>query len=222
MFKVEMKGLEKAMEAVSPQTLQKATTSALNKLVSQVRTAAVKKVTDKWNIKRSDLTTTGTGKARLEIKRATWGNQTATLTITGRSVSLSYFGAIQLNRGATIAGKIGKFDKSNANKKTGSMITKAQKTGLQGIAVQILKGGKTTMLPSAFFARVNAGYHGFHIGAFNRKGKARLPIAEKRLISIPSMFNQAPVMAEVQRVIDEKWSYIFVHELNFYLDKAGK
>jgi hypothetical protein len=213
MFKVEVKGIAEAMEAFDPKKVQAATASALNKLMDQVKTAAVKKVTETWNIKRNDLTTTGTGNARLQIKRATWGNQTVTLFITGRPVSLSYFGAVQIYGTRTRSRKGNEI-------KPGAVTKRMLKAGPlpQGVKVQI-KRGQQTILKSAFLARVKAGGQGQHIGVFNRYGKARLPILEKKLISIPSMFGQAPVMSEVQRLINEKWESIFRHELTFYMNK---
>ena len=213
MFTVKVEGIREAMEALDPKKVQAAASSALNKLMAQVKTAGVNKVASTWNIKRNDLTTTGTGKGRLQVKRATWGNMETVLAITGRSISLSYFGAVQIygNRTRTRKGQ-----EIRQGKLTGRM----RKAGPmpQGVIVELIKG-KRTYLKSAFLAKVKAGNQGQHIGVFNRLGMSRLPIMEKKLISIPSMFSQAPVMAEVNRVINENWEKTFKHELEFYLSR---
>lgn len=134
MFKVEITGLTALQEILHPQTIRSATTSTLNKLMGQVKTAAVKNVTARWNIKRNELTTTGTGKARLQIKRARWNNQTVTLDITGRPISLSYFGAIHLR--GEVATRYGATGKKGISKQMIKKIISAQNKGQGGVIAQ--------------------------------------------------------------------------------------
>lgn len=213
MFNIKVEMSDDLKRLVDPSTMKKATTSALNKVMNQAKTAAVNAVTEKWNIKKSDLTTTGTGKARLQIKRATWSSQTVTLEISGRPLSLSLFGARQV-MGGTVRARLG--DSIKKGKVTGRM----KKAGPvpQGVMVQLLKG-RTTYLHKSFLARVRAGETGHHVGVFNRKGKSRLPIREKHLISIPSMFTQGNAIQEVERVVNVKFDGILRHELDYYLKR---
>jgi len=120
---------------------------------------------------------------------------TSTLTITGRPLSLSLFGAKQI-MGATYRAKMG-----DAIRK-GRVTAKMKNAGPvpKGVIVQLMKG-KTTFLRKAFFAKVKAGDQGQHVGVFNRQGAGRLPILEKRVISIPSMFGQSRITQEVEKVV---------------------
>lgn len=88
----------------------------------------------------------------------------------------------------------------------------------QGVVVQLMKG-HTTFLRKAFMARVKAGDQGHHVGVFQRQGPARLPILEKRLITVPSMFAQPRVMQAVEKTVSENAQKIFDHELEFYLSR---
>ncbi|MDU0458524.1 MAG: phage tail protein [Geobacteraceae bacterium] len=214
MFKIQIKVDEDLKRFLDPATIQKATASALNKVMNQAKTAAVNAVTDRWNIKKSDLTTTGTGKARLKITRATWESQVVTLNISGRPLSLSLFAPRQVI-GATVRSRLG-----NAIK-TGKITGRMKKAGPvpQGVLVQLLKG-QTTYLHKSFLASVRAGNAGNHIGVFNRMGKSRLPILEKRLISVPSMFAKGNIIQEVEKVVNEKFDGIFRHELDYYLKRG--
>lgn len=210
MFKIELKGLEDVKKLVDPKVYQAAATSTVNKLMDKAKTAAVKEAVNIWNIKKSDLTASSTGKARLQVRRATWGDMTATLTITGRPLSLSLFGAKQVMGGSYRAKK---GDAISQGRVTATM----KKAGPlpQGVLVQ-LKKGKTTLLRNAFMARVKAGDQGHHVGVFNRQGVKRLPILEKRLISIPSMFAQPQIMQAVNKVVYENFQKVLGHEIKFY------
>jgi len=214
MFKIDVTIDENLKRLLDPSTIQKVTASALNKVMSQAKTAAVNAVTDHWNIKKSALTTTGTGKARLQIKRATWQNQTVTLDISGRPLSLSLFGPRQVI-GATVRSRLG--DAIKKGKVTGRM----KKAGPvpQGVLVQLLIG-QTTYLHKSFLASVRAGNTGQHIGVFNRMGKSRLPIIEKNLISVPSMFAKGNVIKEVEKVVSDKFDGIFRHELDYFIKRG--
>lgn len=209
MFTIKLEGFKEAMEIFDPKKAQQAATSAINKMMDQTRTAGVKKITETYNIKRSDITATGTGKARLSVKRASWSNMTATLSISGRSISLSYFGAKQV-AGATVRARLGSAIKQ------GKVSRQMKNAGPvpQGVMVELVRGRKTFM-PHAFLTTMKNG----HIGVFNRHGKARLPILEKSMVSVPTMFSSRPVKEEIRRVISEKWPGIFKREIAYYMGR---
>jgi len=146
LIKVEMKGFEKARKLLDPKIYQAAATSTVNKLMTQAKTTAVNEAVKHWNIKKSDLTTTSTGKGRLQIHRATWSDMTSTLTITGRPLSLSLFGAKQImgQRTAKMGDAIRK-GRVTAKMKNAGPVPK-------GVIVQLMKG-KTTFLRKAFLQR---------------------------------------------------------------------
>jgi len=214
MFKIELKGLKEVERMLDPKIYQAAATSTVNKLMAKAKTAAVNEAVNIWNIKKSDLTTTSTGKGRLQIQRATWSDMTSTLTITGRPLSLSLFGAKQI-MGGSYRAKMG--DAIRKGRVTGKM----KKAGPvpQGVVVQLMKG-HTTFLRKAFMARVKAGDQGHHVGVYQRQGRARLPIFEKRLIKVPSMFVQPRIMQAVEKTVSENTQKIFNHELEFYLNRG--
>jgi len=58
------------------------------------------------------------------------------------------------------------------------------------------------------------------VGVFNRQGAGRLPILEKRVISIPSMFGQSRITQEVEKVVADNCHKVFNHELQFYLNRG--
>lgn len=212
MFKIELKGLEEVKKRLDPKVFQAAATSTVNKLMAKAKTAAVNEAVNVWNIKKGDLTTTSTGKGRLVIQRATYGNMTSTMTITGRPLSLAMFGAKQI-MGGMYRTKDG--DAVKNRRVTGRM----KKAGPipQGVSVQ-LKKGRTTLLRTAFLSRVKAGNQGYHVGVFNRRGPGRLPVLEKRVITVPSMFSQPRIMQVVEKVISENQQKIFNHELEYYMN----
>lgn len=214
MFKIELKGLEEVKKALDPKVFQAAATSTVNKLMVKAKTAAVNEAVNVWNIKKGDLTTTSTGKGRLEIQRATYSNMTSTMTITGRPLSLSLFGARQIMGGAYRT-------KDGDAIKQGRVTGRMKKAGPipQGVSVQ-LKKGRTTLLRTAFLSRVKAGNKGYHVGVFNRKGSGRLPVLEKRVITVPSMFSQPRIMQVVEKVISENQQKIFNHELEHYMNRG--
>jgi hypothetical protein len=214
MIKIDFKISDDLKRLCDPATLKKATTSTLNKVMAQAKTAAVNVVTDRWNIKKSDLTTTGTGKARLKITRATWQDQSVTLEISGRPLSLALFNPRQV-MGATVKHRLGELIK------TGKVTGRMKKAGPvpQGVMVQLIKG-QPTYLRTAFLARVKAGKDGSHIGIFNRTSKRRLPIMEKRLITVASMFAKGNVIQEVERVVNEKTHDIFKREMEYYMKQG--
>lgn len=86
----------------------------------------------------------------------------------------------------------------------------------RGVNVTIKKGQGRTKLDHHFIARMRSG----HLGVFKRLGKARLPIAEPRMISVPSMFGGDNVLPKVKDRILKEWPRVFEHELKFYLSKA--
>jgi hypothetical protein len=199
-FKVT--GVEEAKELFDPRTVLRAATSALNKVATAAKTTTIEQITKNWNIKRSDLTTTGTGKNRLKVKPASMNSLTATLTIEGRPVSLSYFGAVQRIGNRVIT------------RKSGRTLLRAAGYKPQGVTVEVLKGRKAH-LRRAFLAGTRSG----HVGVFIRKGKDHHPIINKYVITIGSMVRKPAVMDAIVGRIEEQWPKTFAHELEYYQGK---
>jgi len=130
---------------------------------------------------------------------------------------LSYFGARQL-MGHMMRTRIGKGLKRKTITKAMRMLGPVP----TGVEVQILKKGRTTLKRSSFLAEVAAGKSGSHVGVFRRKGKKRLPIEEKKVVSVATMVNRPEVMERVTEQIEERWAKEFPGQLKYYYDRAGK
>lgn len=204
-FKIE--GLDEVKKLLDPaRTIQAATPRSLNEVARKCRTAAIDSITQKFNIKKGDLSQTSTGHSRIKVFPAVRGSNQATIEFSGRPISLAYFGARQISRSS--AGV-------RVTNRNGSKMQKRAK-GATGVTVEIVRG-KRTVLGSSFVAKVVAGKTaGFHTGVFNRLTKARLPIAEKRLITVASMFEQPAPTKAVQEVVQRDFEEIFIRNLKWY------
>lgn len=193
---VKIDGLKEAMAMFDPKKVERAAANALKKVAQQARTEASSSIRERFNIKKADVD------EKIEVKQLNRSEMTATLLITGRGISLTYFGAKE-RRGARVISR------------KGIKVLKRQPKGAQGVQVKILKNGKVTSLPNAFMATMKSG----HIGVFIRKGKGRTPIIEKALVSIPTLFQQKTVMERVEQRINEQWPKVFQQEMNYQLTR---
>jgi hypothetical protein len=92
-FKGDLKEIERHMDKVQRRAVPKAATRALNKVIGNARTEAIKKI-----IKHASLT----GKVirpYMGIKKATWGHLVAHLTVSKFTPNLIRFKAIQTKQG---------------------------------------------------------------------------------------------------------------------------
>lgn len=123
MFKIELQGLNNVKKLLDPKIYQAAATSTVNKLMDKAKARATAEVLKSCNISGRDLSKTSTGKGRLQVQRATWNNMTSILTITGRPLSLSLFGAKQI-MGGSYRAKMG--DAIRKGRVTGKMKKEGQ------------------------------------------------------------------------------------------------
>jgi hypothetical protein len=198
-------GFEEAAKLLDPKRFVQAHTRALNKLMDRVKVAATDQVVKKWNIKKSDLSTTTTGKARISIKRATWTTQQVTLFISGRPLSLSLFNARQI-----IGSRLMQRAKGGGLK-AGKVGHRMRTAGpLPNGVIEEIHRGSNVYLRRAFMAQMKNG----HVGIFHRSGKK---IVERNVITVPSMFDKPEVQQEIERVIEQKWEPIFRHEIKYLI-----
>jgi hypothetical protein len=198
MITIKLTGIEEALQLCDPKNVQLAARATLNRAVTSARVVASEEIRKVYNLKASDLT------PRLKVKPARLDNMTAILEITGKPMSLSYFGAKQYTaQGRMITRTVGKQMKRVSKSK-------------MGVSVQVFNG-KTTRLPNAFIATMKSG----HVGVMRRLGKARKPIYEKNVITIPSMVENAKVMPSVLQRIQERLAVEFPRQLDYYM-KRGK
>lgn len=207
-FTVSVTGIDEALRLFDPAVVQSSVTRTLNELGKKSKTIITKAITNKYNIKQKDLAENSTGHSRLKMYAAARGTDVVSIEASGRSISMAYFGATQVTRTAT---------GYQMKDRKGSRFQKRTKMS-QGVTVEINKGDKTA-LRNAFISKVNAGTKGFHTGVFNRYGKSRLPIFEKRVITIASMVDGSDSSAAIHKLVDDEFSTILVRNLNWYGSK---
>jgi hypothetical protein len=210
MISVKLEGLDKAQASIDPKTVQRAERAAIDRTAKAAVTVASEEIRNVYNVKKSDLD------PRIKITPPRMDNLQASITISGKGMSLAFFGARQVmgNRVITRSGK---------NLKSGKVSRKMRAAGPvpQGVVVEVVKGKQTALLRTAFMAKVTAGKSGSHIGVYRRLGKKRLPIYEKGAISVASMAENAKVLPNVLQRINERWAVEFPRQLDYYRSQAG-
>lgn len=200
MVRVELTGYKEALGIFDSKPVKKAAASALRKVAKAAVSTASSEIRGVYNVKKSDLD------PRVKLSLPRIDNLSAVINISGKGMSLSYFGAKQTAQNRTIT-RAGKDMKVKTMKRSATF---------QGVTVEVEKG-KKTQLRSAFMTRMKSG----HIGVMRREGKARLPIFEKKVISLASMLENAKVAPVVLDKINERWGVIFPQELKYFLSKQG-
>ena len=193
-------GFGEALTAATEETIgdvKAAIRSALNKVVKSVKVMTSTEIRKRYNVPKAILD------ARLELYSAKMKDLEATLSIGGRSVSLSYFNAKQTNRNVVTTRKKTTIRKRNAK--------------FQGVEVEVIQG-KRTQLKSAFMRTFRSG----HVGIVQRVGKSRYPIRVKNAISIASMFERDEIGDQVAAKIEADLERTFLHELEFYLNRGAR
>ena len=201
MLTVKLKGLDRVMRLFDEKIVSSAASQAINETVRGVRTATSKEIRNEWNVKKKDL-----DKKLRAIKMARYGDLEGIVEARSASFSLSYFGA--------------KFYKGNTvqDRTSGKRLKRA--SGKGGVYVKIKRSGGVTHMPNAFMAAVKAGKgSASHIGIFHRVGKSRLKIVERRVITVGSMFEKAPVQAAAAKAVDETFSRRFNHHIDRLMSK---
>jgi hypothetical protein len=194
-------GFAEAIASATDETIddvRKAMASTMNKVLKSVRTMVSSEIRKRYNVPKAILD------ARLDLFEGRVNKDLqAVLTVGGKSVSLSYFGAKQ-------------FEGNQVKTRTKSTVKKSF-TKTPGVQVEVIKG-RRTVLKSAWLATFRSG----HIGILTRRGKDRYPISVKSAISIASMFEQVEVNDAVVAKIDADLEATFFHEMEFYLGRGGQ
>ena len=193
-------GFAEAINAATDETIEdvhRAMASAMNKVLKSVKSMVSAEIRKRYNVSKSVLD------ARLDLFEGRVKELQAVLTIGGRSVSLSYFGARQ-----TLGNQVITRDKRTL-KKSHALD--------QGVQVEVIKS-RRTMIKSAWLQQFKSG----HIGILKRRGKGRYPIMVKSAISIASMFEQEQINAAVIEKIDADLERVFFHELEFYIGRGNQ
>lgn len=194
------RGFADALEQATEETIDdvnRAMASAMNKILKSVRTFVSSEIRKRYNVPKAILD------ARMDLFEGRIKALQAELTIGGRSVSLSYFGAKQ-----TLGNQVITRSKSTL-KKTHAVN--------QGVQVEVVEG-RRALIKSAWLYKFRSG----HIGILKRTGKGRYPIMVKSAISIASMFEQTEINDAIIAKIDTDLEALFWHEFEFYTERSSQ
>lgn len=191
-MRFQMQGIREALDLLPAEIVFKAARSTVSKVRPSAVTAVTAEVRKVWNVPRAEID------KRVSSRISGAGGLEATITVGGRSVSLSYFSAMQMKGAAVITRK-------------GTRVRRRGSFAFQGVSVTV-ENSKTTLLHQAFMQKMKSG----HVGIFVRTGKDRYPIRHKDSISLASMVKQGRISEPVKARIEERMETVFEHELKFY------
>lgn len=185
-------GLKEALEVINARQAQKATASAMKRMIAMVKTEASSVIRGEYAIKKSDLD------PFMKVRMPQWNNLTSNITVSGKPISLMYFAAKQLTAQNRVISRT-----------QGKQLKRASRTLQQGVTFQILKG-QSKNLPHAFIqydSRLK------RLMVFYRKGTGRNTIRSVNVVTIASLFANNKTMGAVHAKINDNWQRIFKHEL---------
>lgn len=195
MLTLELKGLDGAAEIFPNSIVSTAAMRSVNRAVDRGRSEATRALYARWNLKKADI-----NRAVKTIKAQKSDHGTTTyLSAVGRPISLTYFGA-KWFRPRAVVSRQGTQQRKRA-------------TGKSGVYYQVLRGGGQEHKPHAFIAKTRSG----HFGVFERLGKGSLPIDERKVITIASMFGQQNIFDPVLTTINQTWEAEFPRQLALLL-----
>ena len=206
MIRIEVKGLEELQARLDPRRVEKAASSALTRVKAQAKTEAVRSMSRVWNISQGDLQRKSSGKDRIETSGYVGSDLTAYIRFYSGGISLAYFGATEFrfkgNQLVKVNRKVGKISKRRGQ--------------FQGVQVKLMRGGNVARL-RGFMSAVAYGKNGakgYHLGVFSRhSGGKRLPVYERKMISVATMIRKPAVIEPLKKFINQKFNERFSHEL---------
>lgn len=206
MLTIKIEGIDSLMQTLDPRNVQLAARASINRAADSGKSVSSQEIRKVYNVKASDIS------PRLKVSPARMDNMKAVLEISGRPMSLSYFGAKQIMAGrVTSRGKNGLITRSNSKMRKYGPVP-------QGVRVEVVKG-KPTVLRHAFMSQMKKSGH---IGVFRRAGKSSLPIYEKNVITITSMISNADVMPSVLQRIQDRLHVEFPRQLDYYMNRGKR
>lgn len=223
----EIRGL---VARLTPKRAAYSISRGLNDALRQGRTVALKSMTDRYNIKRFELTKSG----MLKMSSAKASNLSASIFAdVKRSVALSKFNGLK-GDGLTITRKRSKLERGKIDtfikkgRKAQSGVTRNQER--TPVSFEIVKGKRQT-LRSGFIAKMKSG----HIGVFSRSTSSRgysggqfqyregkgsggaNPIAEHYSFTLhkamANKYTRQPVETKMQSVVPDRVKYWLNREL---------
>lgn len=200
MISISVSGDKALMARLDPKKVQSAAKAAIGRTKTSAKTEATKLITRFWNISKSNLETTATGKPRIEVSGRVTDDLKATITFISGGISLVYFGAKEFR--LTVA----------RSKQTAQRLGQKYQRGtkeLLGIRVQTLRGGRVALLRQ-FFATMKSG----HKGVFRRDERSgKTKIIESSAVGIGTMVSQPRVLKPLRLFIFDTFERRMTHEL---------
>lgn len=189
---LKIEGMKEVLEMLDAKKAQKATASAMKRMTEMVKTEASSVIRNEYAIKKSDLD------PFMKVRLPQWNNLTSSVTVTGKPIPLTYFGAKQLTAQNRVI-----------TRTTGRQLKRASRSLRQGVTFQILKG-QLKNLPNAFMIydrRLN------RMVVVYRKTSKRDSIRSVNVVTIASLFGSKKTLDAIQSKINDNWGRIHKHEL---------
>lgn len=190
-------GVKKILEQLDPKNATKVLTRTMRRAIDTARTEASSTIRENVKVKKSDLD------PQMRVKYAKPDDLKAVINVSGKPISLLYFGAKQLTAQNRVITRTG-----------GRQLKRASRNLGQGVTYEILKGQKKN-LPHAFIAfdpRLN------RLVVWRRVGTKRYPVKSVNMVTIASLFANRKTLAAMQRKIREEGPKIAAQEFNFVVN----
>ena len=200
MAKIELRGLEEALEAVDNHVAQKAARRTINDLCKRGRTALSRHIRETYNIRA------GSAKAEIDIELLGASGGRAALSVSGTRMPLTDFsGTRQVGAGLSV--QVRK-DRPRSVIRHGFLAT----MGSGG--ERALRRQWRRLNPEAPVGRADR--------AWSRLPKRyRLPAEQLTTLSVPQMFDQDEAYRLVQAVVDDKGDELFQTNYRYFAERMG-
>lgn len=191
---------------LSKSALATAASRAMNRTVSQGRTATNRDIRKIYNISASRINN------EINTRNSTSSNLTAMIVAAGAPLSMNNFQAKQEKPQGTTSFSRKGVASSRLNRR-------ARSNAVKGVTMTIKKG-QSVNLPTAFIQVSNGGITVFARGTYRGTsegfefGKPRLPIGKITTLSIPMMMANDTVLRPVSRELEQVFDRRITHEVS--------
>jgi len=203
---LQIKGLEGIQQKLSPQLIRRGITRAMDDTLKSVKTQISSIVRKKWAIKKSDLD------KKIEV-RLNKHELSGVISITGKPISLSYFGARQ---------KFSSYSLSVSSPKKFMRKDFKKKQKSSGVSVEIIRGSRRT-LSKVWMGVVMRDTSTQYLGVFRFKESDQIPrgdgkkgtharLIAMRVFTYPTMVKRN--LAALHDFIIAKFDARWAHELS--------
>lgn len=184
----------------SPVLVTKAVNTALNKATAMGKTAAMKDVRARYNVKLSDIS------PKFKINKSNW--QTLQAELKAESSDRPSKGIVARLPLIVFGAKQSGVNYKRQTKK-GEKIRQLKVTGARGaVSVEIIRGSRKTIAGNTFITKMKSG----HIAVMERTQGKRLPIRELTGIDAPLMFAKKEIIIDVTETIEKEFARLLIDQ----------